>query len=294
MADFNVRADAVDVEQIMQQIRGRIRDKRGVDYTEDQIQELAKVKLEKFLDPRGIRSDLLEQFRSRPSDVPPSYPFDDQTLFASSKPLVRFIRKLLRPVLKLLFNANALNHVLHTQVGINDFLMARAARDVLVYEVMHNLVVEVTRASIEVKNMKMRVESIASRLEFNERRARALEAVVQYRPDAERGRDHERDRQHRGGESRPLSSPVHEQGAGPVDPLTGGDSLRSRRKRRRRGRRSGPGFAEGLQASEASHLASESSDLASGPSQIASPSEAGDTASGGPGPEAIDPASSES
>jgi hypothetical protein len=294
MADFNVRADAVDVEQIMQQIRGRIRDKRGVDYTEDQIQELAKVKLEKFLDPRGIRSDLLEQFRSRPSDVPPSYPFDDQTLFASSKPLVRFLRKLLRPVLKLLFNANALNHVLHTQVGINDFLMARAARDVLVYEVMHNLVVEVTRASIEVKNMKMRVESIASRLEFNERRARALEAVVQYRPDAERGRDHERDRQHRGGESRPQSSPVHEQGAGAVDPLTGGDSLRSRRKRRRRGRRSGPGFAEGLQASEASHLASESSDLASGPSQIASPSEAGDTASGGPGPEAIDPASSES
>ena len=112
---------------------------------------------------------------------------------------MRFIRKLLQPVLKLLFNPNALNHVLHTQVGINDFLMARAARDVLVYEVMHNLVVEVTRASIEVKNMKMRVESIASRLEFNERRARALEAVVQYRPDAERGRDHDRDRDtHRG------------------------------------------------------------------------------------------------
>ena len=53
MADFNVRADAVDVEQIMRQIRGRIRDKRGVDYTEEQIQELAKVKLEKFLDPKG-------------------------------------------------------------------------------------------------------------------------------------------------------------------------------------------------------------------------------------------------
>ena len=251
MADFNVRADAVDVEQIMRQIRGRIRDKRGVDYTEDQIQELAKVKLEKFLDPRGIRSDLLEQFRSRPSDVPPTYPFDDQTLFASSKPLLRFIRKLLRPVLKLLFNANALKHVLHTQVGINEFLMARAARDVLVYEVMHNLVVEVTRASIEVKNMKMRVESIASRLEFNERRARALEAVVQYRPDAERGRDHDRDRDHdqprRGGESRPQTSPTPLPGPGPVDPITGGDSLRSRRKRRRRGRRSGPGFGETFQ-----------------------------------------------
>ena len=60
MADFNVRADAVDVEQIMAQIRGRIREKRGVDYTEEQIQELAKVKLEKVLDPKGLRSDLLE------------------------------------------------------------------------------------------------------------------------------------------------------------------------------------------------------------------------------------------
>ena len=283
MADFNVRADAVDVEQIMRQIRGRIRDKRGVDYTEEQIQELAKVKLEKFLDPRGVRSDLLEQFRSMPSGVPPTYPFDDQTLFASSKPLVGFIRKLLRPVLKLLFNANALNQMLHTQVGINEFLMARAARDVLVYEVMHNLVVEVTRASIEVKNMKMRVESIASRLEFNERRARALEAVVQYRPDAERGRDHDRDRERRGGESRPPASPVHEPAPGPVDPLTGGDSLRSRRKRRRRGRRSGPGFGEGLQGSDTSQQASETSHLASGPSQIASDlrPEAGDPASGG-------------
>ena len=77
MADFNVRADAVDVEQIMRQIRGRIRDKRGVDYTEEQIQELAKVKLEKFLDPRGVRSDLLEQFRQMPSGVPPTYEFDD-------------------------------------------------------------------------------------------------------------------------------------------------------------------------------------------------------------------------
>ena len=31
MSDFHVRSDAVDVEQIMEQIRRRIRDKRGVD-----------------------------------------------------------------------------------------------------------------------------------------------------------------------------------------------------------------------------------------------------------------------
>ena len=63
MADFTVRSDSVDVEQIMRQIRARIREKRGADYTETELRELATVKLEKFLDPRGVRSDLVEQFR---------------------------------------------------------------------------------------------------------------------------------------------------------------------------------------------------------------------------------------
>ena len=49
----------------MRQIRARIREKRGVDYTEEEIRELANVKLEKFLDPRGVRSDLLEQYRRK-------------------------------------------------------------------------------------------------------------------------------------------------------------------------------------------------------------------------------------
>ena len=65
MSDFSVRSDHVDVEQIMRQIRSRIREKRGVDYTEEEIRELANVKLEKFRDPRGVRSDLLEQFRRK-------------------------------------------------------------------------------------------------------------------------------------------------------------------------------------------------------------------------------------
>src|SRR5579872_3504226 len=110
MADFNVRSDAVNVEQLMEQIRARIREKRGVDYTEAEIQELASVKLEKFLDPRGVRSDLLEQFKK--SQVPPvapeipNYAFEDDTLFASTREPIRWIRRLLLPILKLFFNPN--------------------------------------------------------------------------------------------------------------------------------------------------------------------------------------------
>src|ERR1700716_1495632 len=69
MPDFNVRSDSVNVEQIMEQIRARIREKRGVDYTEQQLRDLAAVKLEKLIDPR-VRSDLVDQFKRR---RPPVY-----------------------------------------------------------------------------------------------------------------------------------------------------------------------------------------------------------------------------
>jgi hypothetical protein len=193
MPDFNVRSDSVNVEQIMEQIRGRIREKRGVDYTEQQIRDLAAVKLEKFLDPRGVRSDLLDQFRkAQPAYEPPELPnfaFEDATLFESHRAPIRWIRKLLMPLLKLLFNPNPLIQALHIQSRLNAIYAerdakresARRAMDQLYYELVHNLVVETTRTGIEVKNLKMRVESISSRLEFNVRRARALEGAVVYK-----------------------------------------------------------------------------------------------------------------
>src|SRR5712691_546178 len=117
MPDFNVRSDSVNVEHIMEQIRARISERRGVDYTEQQIRELAAVKLEKFLDPRGLRSDLLDQFRKAHVPAPPVtvplYPFEDTTLFDSHRGIVRFFRRLFRPVLKLFFNSNALAQSLH-------------------------------------------------------------------------------------------------------------------------------------------------------------------------------------
>jgi hypothetical protein len=254
MPEFTVRADGVNVEQIMEQIRSRIREKRGVDYTEEQIRELATVKLEKFLDPRGLRSDLLEQFRRVPQDPapepPPNYAFEEYTLFDSHRAPLRWIRRLLAPLLKLFFNPNPLIQALHIQSEINTYharlierdaqhTAARREMDLLSYEVLHNLVVETTRMSMEVKNLKMRVESLTSRLEFSERRARALESVVAYRPEAE---------------IRPIDSNASTVRAEHVSvrPATGtsepsgsvgsvggpGPGQRSRRRRRRRGRRS--------------------------------------------------------
>ncbi|HYT69262.1 MAG TPA: hypothetical protein VEL51_22770 [Vicinamibacterales bacterium] len=266
MSDFSVRSDNVDVEQIMRQIRARIREKRGVDYTEEEIRELANVKLEKFIDPKGVRSNLLEEYRrvSTPEPAAPNYAFGEDTLYETHRAPIRWLRSLLRPFLKLLFNPNPLIQALHIQSELNQKAAERNARreqlDALHYEVIHNLVVELTRTGIEVNSLKMRLESMASRLDFDERRARALEGVVQYRPGAvpplqpptghDQSRRHDgrrdqgpRDQGQRGPRPPQGPSPQGPGIQGPRDQGPGGNALdnegneRRARRRRRRGRR---------------------------------------------------------
>ena len=273
MSEFNIRSESIDVEQLMEQIRTRIREKRGVDYTEQQVQQLAAVKLEQFLDPKHVRSDLLDHYRRRMADLPdpegdvpaspPLFEFDRDTIYRSSRGVVGRVlfgvRRLLRPVLKLFFNPTPVVHALHTQQQINAQVTAqvnwmmerseqiaaklktRAELDALTYELLNNLVVEMTRLSIDVKNHKMQVESIAGRLDFDERRARALESVVEYRTqvaparDGDSGGDGERDGGF--GEAQATSpawaAPLQRQDGGP----TGVGGWRRRRGGRDRGAR---------------------------------------------------------
>lgn len=230
MSEFSIRADSVNVEDIMRQIRARIHVKRGIDYTEQQIRELATVELERFLDPENVRSELLQQFRQ--ASAAPNYAFEDQTLFETHRAPLRLLRRILRPVLKLFFNPDPLVRALHIQSGLNTRLSQQAE---LSYEVLHNLVVELTRLGIETKNLKMRVESLSSRLDFHERRTRALEGVVQYRP---------------GGSAAALGSAAGAADGTSSAPSEPGDARadgRSRRRRRRRGRRGSPAAPAGDQ-----------------------------------------------
>ena len=264
MSDFSVRADHVDVEQIMRQIRARIRDKRGVDYTEAEIRELASVKLDRFLDPRAVRSDLLGHFKRQHQpaplflageEFPPEYTFDPDVTLGSSRDLprqiLRGIRKLLSPILKLFINVGAITHPLHLQPAINtkhrelfarvsQRLQTRDELDALNFEMFNNLVVETTRLGIEVKNLRMLVESLSTRLDFDERRARALEGVVQYRPGTPLAPPPPPPPP----AAAPASSGEEGEAAAPgaagstpgTDP---GDGRGPRRRRRRRGRRRG-------------------------------------------------------
>ncbi|HUK32314.1 MAG TPA: hypothetical protein VLV86_00300, partial [Vicinamibacterales bacterium] len=146
--------------------------------------------------------------------------------------------------LKLFLNTKALAALsLRTKAEV-----ARRSRDQLTFELLHNTVVEITRLSIEVKNLTMRVESMQSRLEFNERRARALESVVAYTPseaqpfEGKAGGPSQQDMRS-AAEPRSRSdapAPTDQVQATGAAAIPAGDGQgHRRRRRRRRGRRGG-------------------------------------------------------
>ena len=233
MAEFHVRSDAVDVEHIMRQIRQRIREKRGVDYSEEELRALADVKLEKMLDPKGVRSDLVKQYQAvnAPGEFL-NYGFENTTLYETHRGFIRTMRKLLNPILKLFFNPNPIVDALHIQSKLNE---RQQALDALRFEVIHNLVLELTRTSIEVRNLRMRLDAMAGRLDFDERRQRAFEGVVEYRKPEPRG---------------PQGRPQHQTAAPGAPAAQGGGEgedggQRARKRRRRRRRVPSAGMPEG-------------------------------------------------
>jgi hypothetical protein len=242
--------DHVDVEQIMREIRSRISQRHGIDLTTQQIQELAARRLEAILDPRTVKPSLLEQLRRsagspiepRPEDPSLSYTFEATTLYETPRGFLRFMRRLLHPILKLFFNVNPLIQALNTQTRINQALLAREAErerrqtewNALHYDILQRLVTEISRTSLEAQGLSMRVESLAAKVDFNERRVRGMENTLhQSRPTS---------RPVEPASAPALAAPVTREGAS--SETTAGDTGREgsseggrRRRRRRRGRR---------------------------------------------------------
>jgi hypothetical protein len=188
----------VDVEQIMRDIRSRISQRHGIELTTQQIQELAARRLEAILDPRTVKPSLLEQIRrstSTPLDTTsppePTYSFEDTTIYDSHRGSLRFIRRLLNPLLKLFFNPNPLISALNTQAKLNQAAALREAErerrqtewNALHYEILQRLVLEVSRTSLEAQQLSLRIEALSAKVDFAERRARSIEgALHQVRP----------------------------------------------------------------------------------------------------------------
>jgi hypothetical protein len=240
------RTDRLDVEQIMREIRTRISQRSGIELSNQQIQELAARRLDAILDPRGLNPELLEQLRRSAGErtvtvdvTPPgsshSYPFDEATLYDSPNALLRFFRKLLNPLLRLMFNPTPVAHALAVQSRLNAEIAAREAErdrrqaewNALHFEILQRLALEVSRGSIEAQSLALRVESLATKVEFNERRVRSMEgAPIRVRPPEPTPATQ--------GTTSTALEPSQPQAQSPGQP---GDAPPRRRRRRRRGRR---------------------------------------------------------
>ena len=241
--------DNVDVEQIMREIRSRISSRHGVDLSTQQIQELAARRLEAILEPRHVKPALLEQMRRAAGErievpstaVAAEPPFDEARLYESHRGIVATLRRLLNPLLKLLFNPTPIAQALSAQAARNNAAAQREAElyarqaewNALHYEILQRLVTENARSAIEVQTLLHRMEALEAKLDFNERRVRGMELSTHQSRPAPRPAD-----------APAPESPAPSSGAAGPTPVESGDGAR-RRRRRRRGRRSGVPGAEG-------------------------------------------------
>jgi hypothetical protein len=258
--------DHVDVEQIMRDIRARIAQRHGIELSSQQVQELAARRLEAILDPRTINPALIEQLRrgaSAPPEIAPAtpdpgYAFEDTTLYESHRGLLRFMRRLLNPLLKLFVNPSPVIHAFKTQARLNREAATREAErerrqtewNALHYDILQRLVTEVSRVSVEMQSIALRVESLSAKVDFNDRRVRSLETpAVQGRPQPQ-----PRAEQATAPPAAVMPGEAVVADAGGTD-VPAAEGIR-RKRRRRRGRRSGGGGMEGAAAAPVGDAAS--------------------------------------
>ena len=258
--------EQADVDQIVREIKSRISQRHGIDLSAQQIQELAARRLEAILDPRTVKPGLLDQLRKAagaPADIAPSEPpdaftFEDHTIYDTHNGMLRFLRKLFNPLLKLFFNPNPIAAALNAQAKVNREAARRESErertqaewNALHYTVLQRLVTEVSRVSLEMQSLALRVESLSTRADFTERRIRTMEAIPA--PPAVPSRSFDPPAAVTGGSAPRAGGDSSSSGGGSASSsgngsgggaTTDGSSEGSRRRRRRRrGRRgTGPG-----------------------------------------------------
>ena len=175
---FEIRSDGVNVEQIMAEIRARLDAKRAGLFTAEELRELAEQRLEPPAEAGDFDSTLLAELRARSSQW--NFSIAADSIYASGRDdllgrALTKVRRLLKPLLKLLLNPSPLVQALYRQSQLNTFYVA----------LLHESTVELTRLTLEVQTLKNRLLELSGRLDHLARREKTLEDMVVYRADAQ-------------------------------------------------------------------------------------------------------------
>jgi hypothetical protein len=167
---FEIKAEGVDVEQIVRAIRERIEEKKRGLYSDAEIREIAEHALPPVLDAHDLKVECLSDFRA--GEERWNFRFDPETLYRSSRGVLgralETARRLLRPVQKLVWNPNPMISALSRQSELNRYYV----------HLLHNMTVELTRLNLEVQDLKNRNLQLQGRLELLARREKTLESLV--------------------------------------------------------------------------------------------------------------------
>jgi hypothetical protein len=187
---FEIDDPSIDLEALEERIHEAIEAKRGVRFTDEDLQELRAMQVE----PRPRREDLprswLEQMpevRSRvPKRFPPPGVHESPTvsLYATGSTGVRgrllgFLRRFMRPFYRSTLN---LESVLSSMIEATNELSEQFGQLDRWHErnlhLLHNLVCEVTSLTLEVGRVKDRINEVTRRLDMLAERENALERLT--------------------------------------------------------------------------------------------------------------------
>ncbi len=170
MSTFSAKGSDIDVEAIMANIRKKIEEKRKGLYTEEEVKEIAEMRLDAILDSNEFNSDFVAAFRAR--DAQWNYSFTPETIYQSSAGskggLIRKMRSLLNPVLKLFFNPNPMISALTRQSDLNRYYVL----------LLNNMTTEVTRLNLDLSNLKARLRTLGVRVDFQTKREKTFEQMA--------------------------------------------------------------------------------------------------------------------
>lgn len=163
-------ADVVDIESIMTEIRQSIAEKKkmGV-YSEEEVEEISKLKLETFADSAEIDVMLLRYLRdeNRMWNISSDYRLESHR--GKFGRIIVYLKKLVRPFIRLYTD-----HIVERQAQINLYSV----------HILHNLVREITRLSIENTQLRHRLEVLEQEHRFFQKRERTLEEMVLYKEES--------------------------------------------------------------------------------------------------------------
>ena len=168
---FEIRAEGVDVELLMREIRAALEEKKKAGLvTDEEIREVSTRPLRPVLQPHDLKSGLLAELLEHPSRW--NYDFAADTVYRSrpggAGRALEWIRSRLRPIQKLFWNPTPMIAALSRQKDLNTTYA----------HVLHNLVLEVTRLNLEVVDLRSRTLQLQARLEFQARREKTLESMA--------------------------------------------------------------------------------------------------------------------